>query len=591
MTNGFMLEVGVIMLVAFTGAALAGRFKQSAILGYIAAGIFIGPFIHIEIGGLSYHGLIHDTSLINAISQLGIILLMFFVGLKFSITKLHKVRRPAIILSIFNIGINLFTGVLLGTALGWPFMDTLFLALIVSMSSAGVALKSLLEMDRLNNAETDFLLGVMVAQDFISSIFLALLGGLVVKSGGNVTVMGFIVGVAIFIVFFVVLALVVIPRTISYLVKMKNDEMFVLFALGLVCLSAALAEFFSIPGMIGAFFIGMTFAETRITDRIEEKIAPFRDAFVAVFFMAFGMMIDPTLFPSVIGIVALAVVLVILDDVFLTAVVSFFMGYTPRQSLFVSTSMCARGDESILYASIARQAASSTKGAELYPLAGAFTFVLSAVCPFLMRRSYRIADALARKMPHFIKYSAGVISRTLGKIILPGDGFRLYKGSRSLLCAELFYLACMIALILTNGQAHYIAFGLTIAASLIVWVVLQNVLGPIVRQINYYNLCTVPGSHMLISRYVASLVMATLMTAACVAFTFSLYWPTVLLILMAYLMWFILLMKVFYDQTCADSRYAKHPLMPYPSYSYMHRPSMEVSDSPRLNHRKRWKEF
>lgn len=137
MTNGFMLEVGVIMLVAFTGAALAGRFKQSVILGYIAAGIFIGPFMHIEIGGLSYHGLIHDTSLINAISQLGIILLMFFVGLKFSITKLRKVRRPAIILSIFNIGINLFTGVLLGTALGWPFMDTLFLALIVSMSSAG----------------------------------------------------------------------------------------------------------------------------------------------------------------------------------------------------------------------------------------------------------------------------------------------------------------------------------------------------------------------------------------------------------------------------------------------------------------------
>ncbi len=583
-----MLEVGVIMLVAFAGAALASRLRQSVILGYMAAGILIGPFMHIDIGGLSYHGLIHDTSLISAISQLGIILLMFFVGLEFSVTKLRKVRRPAIILSVFNIGLNLFTGILLGTALGWPFMDTLFLALIVSMSCAGVAVKSLLEMERLNNPETDFLLGVMVVQDFISSIFLALVGGLVVKSGTGVTLPDFLVGGAVFVVFFIVLAAVVIPRTVKYLMRMKNDEMFVLFALGLVCLSAALAEFCSIPGMIGAFFIGMTFAETRISERMEQKITPFRDAFVAVFFMAFGMMIDPTLFPAVAGIVALAVVLVFVDDVLLTAVVSYFMGYSSRQSLAVSTSMCARGDESILYATVGSQAATATKGAEMYPLAGAFTFVLSAVCPYLMRRSNHMADGLARKMPLFIKYSAAVISRTLGKIVLPGEGFRLYKGSRSLLGAELFYLSAMIALTLTEDVAHYIAFGLTIGASLIVWVVLQQVLTPMVRQINYFNLGTLAGNHALISRYVASLVMATLMTAACVAFTFALYWPTVLVILLGYLLWFVLLMKVFYDQTCADSRYARQHLAPHPTYGFRH--STQDPERPRYNYRKRWKE-
>ncbi len=117
------------------------------------------------------------------------------------------------------------------------------------------------------------------------------------KGGGEPTLTTFAVGMTIFLTFFAVLALLVIPRTVSYFVRMKNDEMFVLFALGLVCLSAALAEFFSIPGMIGAFFIGMTFAETRITERMEEKIAPFRDAFVAVFFLAFGMLIDPACSP------------------------------------------------------------------------------------------------------------------------------------------------------------------------------------------------------------------------------------------------------------------------------------------------------
>jgi CPA2 family monovalent cation:H+ antiporter-2 len=176
-TGGFMLDIGVIMFVAFLGAALATRFKQSAVLGYITAGGLIGPFMHIEVGGFSYHGLIHDTTLINVVSELGIVLLMFFVGLEFSITKLQRVRRPAFILSIINIGINMFAGILLGTALGWPFFDTLFLALIISMSCAAVAMKSLLEMGRLTNPETDFLLGVMIVEDFISAIFLTSWGG------------------------------------------------------------------------------------------------------------------------------------------------------------------------------------------------------------------------------------------------------------------------------------------------------------------------------------------------------------------------------------------------------------------------------
>jgi CPA2 family monovalent cation:H+ antiporter-2 len=414
-----MFEVGAIMLVAFIGAALASRSKQSVVLGYIIAGILIGPFIHLELGGFSYDGLIKDTNLISVISELGIILLMFFVGLEFSITKLRKVERPAIILSVINIGVNLFTGILLGTALGWPLIDTIFLASVVSMSCAAVAMKSLMELKRLSNPETDFLLGVMIVEDFISAIFLALVGGLIVKTGVDTSLTGFIIGAAVFVIFFAVLALLVIPKTISHLVKMKNDEMFVLFALGTVCLSAAVAELCAIPGMIGAFFIGMAFAETKITERMEEKMAPFRDAFVAVFFIAFGMLIDPGLFPSVIGIVAVAVVLVLIDDVLITASVSYFMGYSSRQATAVSTSMCARGAESVLYASVGRHAATATKGAELYPLAGAFTFIMSALCPFLMGRSNRIADNLGRRMPRFVKYSAGLISRTLSKLILP----------------------------------------------------------------------------------------------------------------------------------------------------------------------------
>ncbi|MDW5561589.1 MAG: cation:proton antiporter [Methanomassiliicoccus sp.] len=586
--SNIMLEVGVIMFVAFLGAALASRTKQSVVLGYILAGILIGPFMRIDILGFQYHGVIADSELITLISDLGIVLLMFFVGLEFSISKLRKVERPAIILSLVNIGVNLFTGILLGTALGWPLLDTVFLSAVIAMSCAAVAMKSIIELGRLNAPETDFLLGVMVVEDFISAVFLAAIGGLMVKTSADTSMTSFLVGAAIFVAFFAVLALVVIPRTVRYLVRMKNDEMFVIFALGVVCMAAAVAEVLGIPAMIGAFFIGMTFAETKITERMEEKMAPFRDAFVAVFFMAFGMMIDPSLFPAVIGIVAVAVVLVFVDDVLITAVVSYFMGYSSRQSMAVSTSLCARGAESVMYASVAKHSVATTKGAELYPLAGAFTFIMSALCPFLMRRSNHLADGLARRMPHFIKYSASLVARTLSKIIMPGSGFRVYRGSRLLLMTGVFYLGAILALIATSGRIHYIAFGVCILAAVLMWFVLQTVLTPVVRQTSYSNLGAESGNHSYISRYVASLVLVTLLTSACVAFIFTMFWPAVLVVLAAYVMWFILFMKIAHDRTSGGSRYLVRPRSTV-GYGVTPPPRTETHDQPRFNHRQRWK--
>ena len=97
---------------------------------------------------------------------------MFFVGLEFSVSKLRRVQTPAIILSVINVGVNLFTGILLGTALGWPLVDTIFLAAVVAMSCAAVAMKTLIELKRLSNPETEFLLGVMIIKYFISAVFL-----------------------------------------------------------------------------------------------------------------------------------------------------------------------------------------------------------------------------------------------------------------------------------------------------------------------------------------------------------------------------------------------------------------------------------
>ncbi|MDD1765825.1 MAG: cation:proton antiporter, partial [Methanomassiliicoccales archaeon] len=332
-TEGVMFEVGAVMLIAFIGAALASKAKQSVILGYILAGILIGPNIHLVVEGISYDGIILDTSFIEYLSHLGLILLMFFVGLEFSVSKLKRTKAPAALLATINLGIGMFSGVLLGTALGWPMIDTIFLAGVIAMSSTAITAKSLIELKRLGNPETEFLLGMAIVESFLSMVLLTIIGGLMIKGPGtSMSLTKLTIGIVAFYLFFVFLAIWVIPKTVSHLRKIKSDEMFVLFALGLVFLSAALAEACGVPAIIGAFFIGMVFAETKISDRFEEKIVPFRDAFVAIFFVSFGMLIDPSMFAQVWWIVAIAIPIVLLDDLIITAILAYFLGFSSRAS-------------------------------------------------------------------------------------------------------------------------------------------------------------------------------------------------------------------------------------------------------------------
>src|SRR5206468_5227668 len=137
-----------------------------------------------------------------------------------------------------------------------------------------------------------------------------------------------------------------------------------LFALGIVFLAAALAEAFRIPAIIGAFFIGMVFADTKLVTRFEAKLEPLRDSFVAVFFLSFGMMIDPAMLPVVLPMVLIAIPLIFLNDLFLTATLAYFIGFGGRAATAMGTSMLGRNEEAILYASVGTRAIQSNRSEE-----------------------------------------------------------------------------------------------------------------------------------------------------------------------------------------------------------------------------------
>ncbi|MGD0818216.1 MAG: cation:proton antiporter [Methanomassiliicoccales archaeon] len=542
-TQEIMFEVGIIMLVSFIGAALAAKAKQSVILGYIVAGVLIGPFIHFNLFGIQYDGLMKDTSFISYLSTLGLTLLMFFVGLEFSVTKLKKTKSSAFLLALVNTGLDFFIGILIGLALGWPIIDTVFLAGVIAMGSAAITGQSLMELQKMSSPETEFLLGMVVVEDFLSMILMTIAGGLLFKSGGSnaLTLTTMIVGVLAFYTFFIFLALFVIPRCAKHFEKIKSDEMFVLFALGLVFLSSAMAEVSGVPAIIGAFFLGMVFAETKISDRLKDRISPFKDALVAVFFISFGMLIDPGMFPTVIWIVAIAVPMVILGDLFLTSALAYFLGFSGRSATFMGTSMCGRGAESVMFASVGSNAAGVTKASQLNPFAGTFCFAMSMLTPMMMRASDSIYGVLRRIVPSFAKYSSSIMNRTMNKMILPSS-LKLFRRSRKIEVTLVAYFIALVGIMISGDELALPIFLVALATSVYIYYMLEKELRPIIKTISYDNLGVRTRDPKLISGFISMFICASLLTIASTAFVFRLGWYLCLIIFLAYFLGSLALM-------------------------------------------------
>src|SRR2546429_1250210 len=232
-TTSIMFDVGVIATVGFVGAAFASRARVPIIIGYIIAGMLIGPNIHFHLFGWSYDGILADSIFLQSISQLGLVLLLFFVGLEFSITKLMRTKEAAAVLAVTNLAVNMFAGFVIGTWLGWPLIDTIFMAGGTRIASSGVTAERLTALKGPGNAETEFLLGMVILESFLAMFLLTLVNGMIVPSATPTDVYSLFIGVGAFIGFFGFLAAVVVPRTAAVFERIKSEELFVLFALGI----------------------------------------------------------------------------------------------------------------------------------------------------------------------------------------------------------------------------------------------------------------------------------------------------------------------------------------------------------------------
>ncbi len=376
-----ILEVGIAFLVVAAGGYIAHNARLSVIPAYIVVGMLVGPY------GL---GIVKSSELIRFMAEVGVILLLLFLGLEFSLKRLVESRKNLLIAGSIDLVINFSTGLILGLALGWSVLEAALLAGIVYMSSSGIITKALIDLRRIVNPEAEVILGIMVFEDLFIALFLAVISGAALAGTTEASVvLASVFKALIFCAAFLIIAKKynnIVDRAIS----IKSDEIFLLFLFSMAILVSVAAQRIGVSGAIGAFFLGLAFSETRHVQRIERKIIPLRDLFASMFFFSFGMLIDVSTFPQVFTI---AIPLLVLSKVISGYLAARMQDFSAKTSLFVGFSTVARGEFSVVLASLGVAAGVTPL---LYPLTAIIVLVTSVLGILLMSTSDAVYRVLAR---------------------------------------------------------------------------------------------------------------------------------------------------------------------------------------------------
>jgi len=371
---GVLFETGVAFLALALTGALAHRFGQSVIPAYIVAGVVVGPYAPTEIAGVSL-ALVTHGEFVTTAAELGIVLLLFFLGLEFDIGYLLSQGRELALLGGVDFLVNGAVGVALAYALGLGPLGAAFLVAIVFVSSSAIITKSLTDAGWLANPESRTILGTLVVEDIIVAVYLAVLAAVV--SGGTLT--GAATSVAGSFCFLAVLALVAYygSNHVERVFDVGPDELFVLRVVGVAVAVGALALSVGVSEAVAAFFVGTAFSTTDLVERIEHLVTPLRDVFAAVFFFAIGLDTDLRVVGGVALLVAVAALTTTASKLASGYAGGRLTGLDARRSARVGIGLLARGEFSLIVATLAAASAVPAIRETVPPFAVGYVLVMS----------------------------------------------------------------------------------------------------------------------------------------------------------------------------------------------------------------------
>ena len=434
----FIQDLAVIMLVAGVVTILFHRFKQPVVLGYIVAGFIIGPHT-------PPFGLIHDEDTIKTLAELGVIFLMFCLGLEFSLRKLFKVGATAFIAAFLEIVLMIWIGYEIGRWFDWSTMDSLFLGAILAISSTTIIVKALNDLKMKDQRFAQLIFGVLIVEDILGIGIIALLSSIAVSgtvsSGEVFSTVG---KLSLFMIVALVIGILLVPRLLAYVAKFESNEMLLITVLGLCfgfCLLVVKLEYSMV---LGAFLIGAIMAESRQLIKIERLIEPVRDMFSAIFFVAIGLMIDPQILLQYAWPIAVITVAVVLGKMLSCGLGAFIAGNDGRTSLRVGMGLSQIGEFSFIIAALGMTLQVTSDF--LYPVAVAVSAITTLLTPYLIRGADPLSLKIAAVMPTRMSRVFGMYGEWLRSIQPQGEGAMLAAMIRKIILQVGVNLALVIAI-------------------------------------------------------------------------------------------------------------------------------------------------
>ncbi|OAV67536.1 Inner membrane protein ybaL [Bacteroidales bacterium Barb4] len=429
-------DLALILITAGVVTILFKWLKQPVVLGYIVAGFLVGPHIHLLPSVI-------DGESIATWSEIGIIFLLFALGLEFRYKKLLEVGKPALIAAVINMGAMIGIGYAVGRLFGWSNMEGLFLGGMVSMASTTIIIKAFNDMNVQKHRFANIVFGILIMEDIAAILMMVLFSTIAVsQTFEGMQLLGSLSKLIFFIIIWFVTGIFVIPTVLKKIKSYLNDETLMIVSVGL-CLGMVLfAHSVGFSAALGAFIMGSVLAETTEAKRIEHLALPLKNLFGAVFFVSVGMMIAPSqIAEHILPIVVLTTVVLLGRILFATAGV-LASGESLKVSVQAGFSLAQIGEFSFIIAALGIQL--GVIGEFIYPVIVAVSVITTFTTPYGIRYSEKVYDKVEKLLPaKWNRLLANRTESTTGST----DWSLLFK---NLLMPVLIYFVLSVAIVILS---------------------------------------------------------------------------------------------------------------------------------------------
>lgn len=387
----FTRDLAVMLISAGIFTIISKALKQPSILGYIIAGFLIGPHVGFYFG-------ISSQESVHQWAEIGIIFLMFGLGLEFSFKKLLKVGTTAIATSGTKFLTMFILGYFTGRAMSWTVMESIFLGGLLPMSSTTVILKSYSEMGYKKKPFAQIVFGALIVEDMLAILMMVLLTSLAVSNhfaGGELL---FNLGkLAFFIALWFLVGVMLIPTLLKKAEKYLNDEILLIVSIGLCFVMVSLANSVGFSSALGAFVMGSILSETMQSERVEGLLNPIKDLFAAIFFVSVGMMIDPGVIVEYWKTILIIASLVLIADVFAVCTGVLVAGKGLNNAVHAGFSLAMLGEFGFIIAGMGTTL--GVLNSSIYPIIIAVSVITTFAAPYMMKLSDPVYALLKKILP------------------------------------------------------------------------------------------------------------------------------------------------------------------------------------------------